>query len=83
MTITNNSTGKSEGCAFTLLHVCVSYMKYASTEIQTYSSVTGDPGCAMDPALMIRKPWIQDFFHGCVRRVWNVLVGVRCTTLIL
>ena len=38
---------------------------------------TGDSGCAMDPAFIMRKPWIQNSFHGCERRVWDVIVGVH------
>jgi hypothetical protein len=41
------------------------------------SSVTGDSGCAMDPAFIIRKPWIQDYFHGCVTSAWDVPLGVH------
>ncbi len=41
------------------------------------SSVTGDSGCAMDPAFIIRKPWIQDYFHGCVTSAWDVSLGVH------
>jgi hypothetical protein len=39
-------------------------------------SVTGDSGCAMDPDFNIRKPWIQDYFHGCVTSAWDVPLGV-------
>ncbi len=58
------------------------YVEYAtySTVLEVgarRSSVTGDSGCAMDPAFIIRKPWIQDYFHGCVTSAWDVPLGVH------
>ena len=48
--------------------------------------VTGDAGCVVKPAFIMRKPWIQDFYHGsyfpglCLKREsYFVLQQCFCT----